>query len=192
MESIGVLTGGIAHDFNNLLTPILMAAKLLQEERTNEERRHLLKTLRASAKRAAELVRKLLAFAGGMVGERTNVHNDGRESPRSRELSTAPFLRQYSIRTDLAEGLPPVLADATQLSQVLMNLCVNARDAMPSGGTLTIVLDEVTWTRARKYMAHPEARHGGIRTACGGRHGMRDGSRSARSKRSIRFFQRKC
>ena len=143
LESIGVLTGGIAHDFNNLLTPILMATKLLREERPDEERRHLLETLRASAERAAELVRKLLAFAGGMVGERTSVQIKDVVTEVG-EIVGRTFPKTILVRTSLAEDLPPVLADATQVSQVLMNLCVNARDAMPSGGTLSVTLDEVT------------------------------------------------
>jgi len=158
LESIGVLTGGIAHDFNNLLTPILMATKLLQEERSDVERKHLFETLQASAERAAELVRKLLAFAGGMAGERTSVYVQDVVT-EIEDIVHHTFPKTILIRTDLAEGLPPVLADATQVSQVLMNLCVNARDAMPSGGTLSIALDELA-VDDEYVRAHPEARLG--------------------------------
>ncbi len=158
LESIGVLTGGIAHDFNNLLTPILMSTRFLQEERTDEERQHLLETIRASADRAAGLVRKLLAFAGGMVGERTSVQVKDMVTEIV-EIVGRTFAKTIVIRTDLAEGLPSVLADATQLSQVLMNLCVNARDAMPTGGRLFVALDEAT-VDDEYVRAHPDARHG--------------------------------
>jgi signal transduction histidine kinase/ActR/RegA family two-component response regulator len=158
LESIGVLTGGIAHDFNNLLTPILMSTKLLQEERPDEERQHLLGTLRASAERAAALVRKLLAFAGGMVRERTSLQLKDVVTEVV-EIVSHTFPKTILLRTDLGEGLPPVLADATQLSQVLMNLCVNARDAMPSGGTLSIALDMVT-VNDEYVETHADARQG--------------------------------
>jgi len=158
LESIGVLTGGIAHDFNNLLTPILMAAKLLREERPAEERTQLLETLQASAERAAELVRKLLAFAGGMEGERRVVHVKN-VIAEIHEIVEHTFPKTVDIRIHIPAGLPPVLADPTQLSQVLMNLSVNARDAMPSGGTLFIAAARVAVNEA--YTArHPEARPG--------------------------------
>ena len=83
LESIGVLAGGIAHDFNNLLTPMLMAVKLLREDRPADERAGLLATLQAGAERGAELVRKLLSFAGGGGGERGPVARRGRR-PRDR------------------------------------------------------------------------------------------------------------
>jgi len=158
LESIGVLTGGIAHDFNNLLTPILMATKLLKKERPDEERRHLMDTLQASAERAAELVRKLLAFAGGVGGERTIVKvND--VINEIEEIVRHTFPKTIAIRMRLAENLPPVLADPTQLSQVLMNLCVNARDAMPSGGTLSIAAEKAV-VDDNYVRAHPDARAG--------------------------------
>ncbi len=158
LESVGVLASGIAHDFNNLLTPILMAVKLLKEDRPLEERQHLLATLQTSAERGAEMVRQLLAFAGGVEGQRAPLQ------PRHiiKEIKailehTVP--KAIHIQVNLADNLQPVLADATQLSQVLMNLCINARDAMPEGGTLTIqasnlVLNEDT------VRTHPDARTG--------------------------------
>jgi two-component system, cell cycle sensor histidine kinase and response regulator CckA len=158
LESIGVLTGGIAHDFNNLLTPILMATKLLKEERPDEERRHLLETLQASAERAAELVRKLLAFAGGGSGERTMV-NIERVVNEIKEIVEHSFPKGIAVRSDIAAELPPVLGDPTQLSQVLMNFCVNARDAMPSGGTLSISADKAILDELY-VRTHPDARVG--------------------------------
>ncbi len=158
LESIGVLTGGIAHDFNNLLTPILMAAKILQEDRPEEERRHLLETLQASAERAAELVRKLLAFAGGVGGERTTVQVQD-VIQEVQQIVDHTFPKTIAIRARLTDRLPLVLADPTQLSQVLLNLCVNARDAMPSGGTLSLTAETVS-VNGEQARVHPGARPG--------------------------------
>ena len=158
LESIGVLAGGIAHDFNNLLTPMLMAVKLLREDRPADERSGLLTTLQAGAERGAELVRKLLSFAGGGGGERgpvrveTIVHEvEG--------IADHTFPKSIRLDVQLAAGLRPVQADATQLSQVLLNLCVNARDAMPDGGTLTVAVTNVTIGPAESAL-QPDARPG--------------------------------
>lgn len=158
LESVGVLASGIAHDFNNLLTPILMAAKLLKEDRPEEERQHLLTTLQASAERGAEMVGQLLAFAGGADGHRVTLQ------PRHiiKEIKTIlehTVPKTIQIQVDLADNLKPVHADATQLSQVLMNLCVNARDAMPTGGTLTIQASNALLNEDSVRM-YPDARPG--------------------------------
>jgi PAS domain S-box-containing protein len=137
LESIGVLAGGIAHDFNNLLTPMLMAAKLLREDRPAETRDRLLHALQTGAERGAELVSKLLSFAGGGGGERGPV--DVPAAVREVEaIAIHTFPKSVRLDVCLPADLRPVLADSTQLSQVLLNLCVNARDAMPAGGTLSI------------------------------------------------------
>jgi signal transduction histidine kinase/ActR/RegA family two-component response regulator len=158
LNSIGILAGGIAHDFNNLLTPILMAVKLLKEDRSEEERQRLLKIMQASSERGAEIVRQLLAFAGGTGGERGTVQ------PRHilKEVQTIlehTFPKTIQIRLELADDLRPVHADATQLAQVLMNLCVNARDAMPRGGTLTLQAGNVCLNKEEARL-HPDARPG--------------------------------
>ncbi len=155
LESIGVLAGGIAHDFNNLLTPMLMAVKLLREDRPNDERVGLLGTLQTGAERGAELVRKLLSFAGGGGGERSAVV----VSDVVREIEgiishTFPKSIRLDIRTP--GDLSPVLADATQLSQVMLNLCVNARDAMAEGGTLSITARNVS-VNDEEAARHPDA-----------------------------------
>lgn len=142
LESVGVLAGGIAHDFNNLLTPILMSINLLREDRPEDERRHLLTTLQASAQRGADMVRQLLAFAGGMEGERVPVQLRHVLKEISGILEhTLPH--NIRIEATLPRDLRHVLADATQFSQVVMNLCVNARDAMPGGGVLTIAAENL-------------------------------------------------
>jgi len=137
LESIGVLASGIAHDFNNLLTPILMAVKLLKEDRTESERLRLLETLQASGERAAETVRQLLSFAGGTDGRRVAVSLE-RIVKEVVSILEHTFPKVIQIETVIDAQLQPVSADPTQLSQVLMNLCVNARDAMPQGGNLSI------------------------------------------------------
>lgn len=157
LESIGVLAGGIAHDFNNLLSPILMSIKLLRKDRPEEDREHLLLTLQASAERAADMVRQLLSFAGGVEGQRGPLQL-GRVFKEVHGIIQHTFPRNIEIQTTLAADLRPVLADATQISQVLLNLCVNARDAMPHGGVLAIVIENVDLSEAT--LVSPEARPG--------------------------------
>jgi two-component system, cell cycle sensor histidine kinase and response regulator CckA len=158
LESIGVLAGGIAHDFNNLLTPMLMAVKLLREDRPADERTGLLTTLQAGAERGAELVRKLLSFAGGAGGERGPVAVPA-AIREVQGIVAHTFPKSVRLDVRLAAGLRPVLADATQLSQVLLNLCVNARDAMPDGGTLTVSAADVT-IDPDEAARHPDAAAG--------------------------------
>lgn len=137
LESIGTLAGGIAHDLNNMLTPILMSAKLLRKERPAAEREGLVANILASAERGADMVKQLVSFTGGL--ETQLVRIDLRELVHEIILLLEHTLpKSISIRTEVSEDLWPVSGDATQLSQVLMNLCVNARDAMSAGGVLTV------------------------------------------------------
>ena len=142
LESIGTLAGGIAHDLNNVLTPILMGAKLLASARTPGDRQGLLDTMVASAQRAADLVKQVLAFAGGIRGERSPVRMD-QIITETRGLLEHTLPKSIQIETTVDADCPPVLGDATELSQVLMNLSINARDAMPDGGTLTIEVTSI-------------------------------------------------
>jgi PAS domain S-box-containing protein len=137
LESIGTLAGGIAHDLNNMLTPILMSAKLLGRERPTGEREGLVANILASAERSAEMIRQLLAFTGGVETERAPV--DLRAIVREiTSLLEHTLPKSITVEAKIADDLWPICGDATQLSQVLMNLCVNARDAMPGGGNLSI------------------------------------------------------
>ncbi|HEX7573915.1 MAG TPA: PAS domain S-box protein, partial [Bacteroidota bacterium] len=138
MEGIGTLAGGIAHDFNNLLA-IILGHLALMERTANDPVRSSssIKAITRAAERAAGVVRQLLTFARKNEGRREAV----RVNDIIRELlkfldETLP--KNITITTDLAEGLPSVSADSTQIHQVLLNICVNARDAMPRGGTLSI------------------------------------------------------
>jgi PAS domain S-box-containing protein len=140
MESLGTLSSGIAHDFNNLLTPILAAAQLLPLRLPNLARqdRQMIEMVENSAKRGAELVKQILAFASGVEGERVSLQ------VRHLLAEVLQVVRQTFPKTiEIQRNIPAtdlwaVSADATQLHQVFMNLCVNARDAMPDGGILSI------------------------------------------------------
>lgn len=138
MESIGTLAGGIAHDLNNALSPIVMSIDLLRERFQERESQMLLDAVAISAQRGAEMVKQLLTFARGIDGKHIaiQVKHIIREVESILQQTLPKNIR---IRAELPkEGIWTVLGDATQLHQVLLNLCVNARDAMPYGGTLTI------------------------------------------------------
>ncbi len=137
MESIGTLASGIAHDLNNVLSPILLSIPLLREAESREAREPLLATIEAVAQRGAELVRQVLTFARGVEGRRLDVAL-GQTLRELATITTETFPKSITTRLVLPDDLPPVLGDPTQLHQVAMNLLVNARDAMPQGGTLTL------------------------------------------------------
>jgi CheY-like chemotaxis protein len=140
MESIGTMAGGIAHDLNNVLAPILMAIELLREGETDANRLELLATMEASAQRGADMVRQVLFFARGVEGQPVLVDPATVVRDVQRILRDA-LPKNIALELSMPKDLWKVKADATQLHQVLMNLCVNARDAMPEGGRLTLALD---------------------------------------------------
>ncbi|MFT3828481.1 MAG: PAS domain S-box protein [Opitutaceae bacterium] len=136
MEAIGALAGGVAHDLNNILTPVLMAASVVKDSATGRDQ-ELLGMIEQSARRGADIIRQLLAFSRGVEGERILL--DARHLIREMaSIIRETFPRAIALKVDAAADLWPVEANSTQLHQVLMNLCVNARDAMPAGGRLTI------------------------------------------------------
>jgi two-component system, cell cycle sensor histidine kinase and response regulator CckA len=137
LESLGTLASGIAHDLNNILTPILATAQILplRNSELDPNSRKLLKLLESSARRGADLVKQILTFARGMEGEQSLVAvNDLLQEVGQIIKSTFP--KEIEVVTTLSPQKLNVLGDATHLHQVLMNLCVNARDAMPAGGQL--------------------------------------------------------
>ncbi len=143
MESIGTLAGGIAHDLNNLLSPIVMGVELLKPAVADEIHRKVLETMEHSARRGTDLVRQVLSFARGVEGARVAVHI-GHILREVESITLNTFPRSISFRSKVEAGLWLVQGDPTQLNQVLLNLCVNARDAMPEGGTLILEARNVT------------------------------------------------
>ena len=142
MESIGTLAGGIAHDLNNMLQPIMMSLQMLKVEFPDNKSHDLLDILETSARRAADLVGQVLSFARGMEGERAILQVRHIISEIGRILQET-FPKSVQIQTDVPKDLWTISGEPTQIHQVLMNLCVNARDAMPSGGTLRITTENL-------------------------------------------------
>jgi PAS domain S-box-containing protein len=142
MEGIGTLAGGIAHDLNNVLAPILMSIDMLGDALTSEEDLNVLATLKESAERGADLVKQVLSFARGVEGQRITVN----PLHVMRDLLTVmrdTFPKSVAVHYRPSRDLWTVTGDPTQVHQVFLNLCVNARDAMPAGGDLTITLSNV-------------------------------------------------
>jgi two-component system cell cycle sensor histidine kinase/response regulator CckA len=137
MESVGALASGIAHDLNNVLAPIRMSLQLLRERSNDPITRRTLDSLEVCVGRGADLIRQILTFARGVQGERIPVQiRHIIKDTKDVVLQTMP--RSIELESDVPNDLWTVMGDATQLQQVLMNLCLNARDAMPEGGTLTV------------------------------------------------------
>jgi PAS domain S-box-containing protein len=142
LESLGTLAGGIAHDLNNVLTPIMMSIELLTMDETNKDRLEVLATIRSSARRGANMVKQVLSFARGVEGR----HLDVQVTHLLRDvakIANDTFLKSIQVSTIIPDDLRTVSGDPTQLEQVLLNLCVNARDAMPEGGSLTLSAENV-------------------------------------------------
>jgi PAS domain S-box-containing protein len=137
MESIGTLAGGIAHDLNNILSPILMAVDMIRLGVSDEDRSRWTAMIKENAERGADLVRQVLTFARGMQGERITLQLKHLVKEAVAVLKqTLP--KSIVLKTDISPDLWPISADPTQIHQVLMNICINARDAMPTGGTLSL------------------------------------------------------
>jgi signal transduction histidine kinase len=143
MESIGALAGGIAHDLNNVLTPILIAAQFLEQATEAKERAEMVATITSCAQRGSDMVKRILSFARGTAGHSDRLQMEDLCAEMAR-LAQATFPRDIRVFSKSIAALPPVLGNTTQLHQVLMNLCVNARDAMPDGGTLTISTEAIS------------------------------------------------
>src|SRR5205823_13301811 len=136
LENIGMLASGIAHDLNNVLAPIMMAVPMLRDRVTNPTDRKLLDMLDRSVRRGADLVRQNLSFARGVEGEHKLVQPRHLLADLEKMvLETFPKSIQFQKKID--HELWSTRGNATQIHQVLLNLCVNARDAVPGGGTLS-------------------------------------------------------
>jgi PAS domain S-box-containing protein len=141
LESIGALASGIAHDLNNVFAPILMATELM-EGSAGPENERILEMVRTTTRRGAEMVKQVLMFVRGGANE-MQATDLGHLAGEVRRLMVETLPCTITVTAHIAKEGRSVLGDATQLHQLLMNLCVNARDAMPEGGELTIDVDEV-------------------------------------------------
>ena len=139
LESLGTLASGIAHDLNNIFTPVLAVTQLLPLKIPNldDTSRQLLEVLETSVQRGTGLVKQILSFARGMEGERV-VLQPSHLLEEVRDMVQQTLPKSIKVRTDIPASLWNLSGDLTQLHQVFMNLCVNARDAMPDGGLLQI------------------------------------------------------
>ncbi|WP_157217539.1 hybrid sensor histidine kinase/response regulator [Flavisphingomonas formosensis] len=141
MEAVGQLTGGVAHDFNNLLTPIVGSLDLLRRRLEGDDRsQRLIAAAMQGADRAKTLVQRLLAFARRQVLEPRAVDAHALIEGMI-DLVARTVGSQIEIRVTAAPDLPPARVDPGQLELALLNLAVNARDAMPGGGTLRFAID---------------------------------------------------
>jgi PAS domain S-box-containing protein len=137
MESIGQLASGIAHDLNNILAPILISTELLRQKIHDKEGLELLATMEASAKHGEDVVKQVLWFGRGLEGKCDPV-NPKQLLEEVISIISETFSKSIEVETDIATDVHPVTGDQMQLHQVLLNLCVNARDAMPTGGKLKL------------------------------------------------------
>ncbi|MDX2183620.1 MAG: PAS domain S-box protein, partial [Gemmatimonadaceae bacterium] len=135
LEAIGTLAGGIAHDLNNALTPIVLGAESLRD--ADEDAAQFIPVIESSARRATQMVRQLLLFARGSGGAHQAV-DLGDIAREVHQLATATFPKEITLSLRVADGLPKVLGDPTQLHQVLLNLALNARDAISERGRIAI------------------------------------------------------
>lgn len=142
LETVGLLASGIAHDLNNVLAPILMASQNLLHEVKDEGQADLLRSVEASARRGGTLVHQILSFARGTEGERAPLQIK-QLMHEFQKVAKDTFPRSIQIVTQFGKNIGIVLGNKTQLYQSIMNLCVNARDAMPDGGILQIEANNV-------------------------------------------------
>lgn len=142
LESVGTMASGLLHDLNNILTPIILAVPFMKEKLTDETSQDILRTLESSAKRGEGVVRQLMSFVRGVQGEHVTLQLKHLLWELLNFVSET-FPPMIKVRRHCPKGIWNVEGDATQLYQVLMNLSINARDAMPNGGTLAIDLQNV-------------------------------------------------
>ncbi len=143
MESIGTLAGGVAHDLNNILAPIMMSAPLLRQGLGPRETEMLISNIETSAQRGADIVKQLLAFARGMEGESVVV-NLRHLVDEMTKIVRETFPKNITVQSKNSRDLWPIIGDPTHLHQVLLNLCINARDAQSNGGSINILSENIT------------------------------------------------
>lgn len=142
MESIGTLASGVAHDLNNILSPIMMSVPMLRMDLTPEQREEIVTTIEMSAERGAQIVKQVLTFGRGLQGQKLPLDLK-RQIKDLAKIIRETFPKDIQLTQSVDQDLWSVTGDATQVHQVLLNLCVNARDAMPGGGRLSITASNV-------------------------------------------------
>lgn len=158
MDAIGMLAGGLAHDLNNILAPMLMAAGLLKMRLTEPADQRMVTLIEGGAQRGAGIIKQLLTFSRGVEGAKGPVQF--RHLIRDMvHIMNETFPRNIEVANTAPADLWPVVGDATQLHQVLLNLCVNARDAMPHGGRLTVAVENLVVDHSNSHR-HPQAAAG--------------------------------
>jgi PAS domain S-box-containing protein len=158
MEGIGTLAGGIAHDLNNVLAPILMSIEVLGRKVSDAHGQRMLGILETSARRGADLVKQVLTFSRGAQGP-AGLLDPSHIVREMERMARETFPKSIRVQVDVAGDVWQVMGQATPLQQVLMNLCVNARDAMPSGGTLLLRARNETIRAVRDGKAGDPAPH---------------------------------
>lgn len=152
MESLGTLASGIAHDLNNVLTPILMSIQMLASEEASPQRRELLDSMEAAVKRGADMIRQVLSFATGATGRRAPVDVAALLSEVTSLAKDWPD--HVVLDVEIQPDLWGTTGDETQLVQVIQNLIANARDSMPSGGTVRVRAANETLTDSYSSVSH--------------------------------------
>ena len=147
LDSIGMLASGIAHDLNNVLSPIFLAAPMLREHLSHPADLNMVAVLEKSAERGAGLVRQILSFAHGVSGTDRPVQVKHLIKETASVINQT-FPKNIRLEDSVSANLWPIHGNPTQIHQVILNLCVNARDAMPAGGKLVLraencVLDDI-------------------------------------------------
>lgn len=137
MECIGTMASGVAHDLNNILSPVLIGVPLLREALEGHPVQRLVNNIEISANRGTEIVKQLLAFGRGVEGEKTVVPIAHMVTEIGNIINET-FPKNIVIHTQVADELHPFIGDSTHVHQVLLNLCINARDALSGGGEITI------------------------------------------------------
>jgi PAS domain S-box-containing protein len=158
MEAIGQLAAGIAHDFNNVLAPIVMAGSLLRPKVPDPSSQHMCDIIEQSSARGAALVHQMLSFAKARFGEKRIVQVRHILS-EVMDLVESTFPKSIRVESHLPSDLWAVMCDPSQIHQVLLNLCINARDAMPKGGELTLTAANRT-LKAAEAVKIPDGRPG--------------------------------
>ena len=153
LEGLGALAGGVAHDLNNVLAPILMCAEMLKSAAPDEHTQKLADMIQASTQRGAGMIRQILAFARGTAGDKVSMQVKHLLKDLSRMMKDT-FPPNIRLEQQVDENLSLVKGEPTELYQVLLNLCVNARDAMPGGGTITLSASNVRLDTANALLGH--------------------------------------